>query len=253
MSSMFISAVLSRIAIPKCCLENWKPRPCRRSRWIIPASLVPIKARGWWFGITNQDPGRLWWRVSGQPLAERGDEKERFYDVLVDYNEQTRLSRAYIKLGGQWSQLGETETVVRGITRIELKLTDVTPAHGTYREARFDDCRFYLNPRHHPIRMVVKTGSAPYVGERLRIELRTADGTNKVSEGYTDQQGIALLSVDSAHWIAFPVSAAVGVFRGDEELARVDIESRGVEGLYPGDVWVLDTSQIRSETTRRAS
>ena len=205
-------------------------------------------ARGWWFGITNQDPGRLWWRVSGQPLAERGDETERFYDVMVDYDEPTRLSRAFIRLGEEWSQLGETETVVRGITRIELKLTNVTPQHGTHREARFDDCRFYLNPRRNPIRMVVKAGSAPYTGERLRVELRTRDGLHKVSEGYTDQQGITLLSVDSPHWTVFPVPSSMRVFQGDKELARVAIDCRGIEGLYPGDVWVLDTSQIHSKT-----
>jgi len=34
------------------------------------------------------------------------------------------------------------------------------------------------------------------------------------------------------------------IFRGDEELARSRIEANGVEGVYPGDVWVLDTRQI---------
>ena len=68
---------------------------------------VPYQdARGWWFGIINQDPGRFWWRVSGEAIPEQGDERERFYEVVVDYDEPTRLSRAYLNLGNRWVRLG---------------------------------------------------------------------------------------------------------------------------------------------------
>ena len=136
---------------------------------------VPYQdARGWWFGIINQDPGRFWWRVSGNPIPELGKERNQFYDVLVDYDESTRLSRGFLRLGEKWVQLGEPELVVRGVSKIELKLTNVTPLHGTYREARFDDCRLYPNPRNHPVRVIVKRQASPYLGPRLRVELRTA-------------------------------------------------------------------------------
>lgn len=128
---------------------------------------------------------------------------------------------------------------------VELKLTNVTPLHGTYREARFDDCRLYPNPRRNPIRLVVKTGSAPYFGSRLRVELSDRGGTIKVSEGYTDFQGTVSLSVDSASWLAFPVSASLRIFAGEQEIAQGLIEAKETDGLYPGDVRVFDLNDVR--------
>lgn len=203
-------------------------------------------ARGWWFAIVNQDPGRPVYRVSGTPLPERGDERERFYDTLVDYDEPTRLSRGFLKIGDRWVQLGEAETVIRGISRIELKLRNLTPLYGAYREARFDDCRLYPNPRRHPIRfVVVQEGEMPYRAPALRVALYTYDGTHKVSESYTDQFGITYLPVNDLAWVAFPVSASVRIFRGEQEIASARMEARDVQGLYPGDVWSFDLSQAR--------
>ena len=204
-------------------------------------------ARGWWFNIVNQEPGGYAWRVSGQPLAEQGNERERFYDVLVDYDEPSRLSRGFLKVGEQWVQLGKAESVIRGISVIELKITNVTPLHGAFREARFDDCRLYPNPRRNPIRFVVQEGGQPYRGPRLRVALYTQEGTRKVSEGETDQQGMGYLSVAESSWVAFPVSAMVRISQQGKEIARSIIEAKGVEGLYPSDVWVFDSRQIRRD------
>jgi hypothetical protein len=203
-------------------------------------------ARGWWFSIINQDPGRYWYRVSGAPLQEQGNERDRFCDTLVEYDEPTRLSRGFVKIGESWAQLGEAETVIRGVSAIELKIMNVTPLSGAYREARFDDCRFYPNPRRHPVRFVLVNGGAPYGGPRLRVALCTADGTYRVSEGYTDQFGIVYLPVNDPAWRAFPVSARVRIFKGEYEIATGLIEAHDVEGLYPGDARSIDTSQINA-------
>ena len=201
-------------------------------------------ARGWWFSITNQDPGRYWWRVSGRPLPELGDERTTFHDVLVTYDEPTRLSRGFVKAGERWVQLGEPEHVILGFSRVELKLTDPTPLFGTYREARFNDFRLYPNPKRNPIRFVVRAKAAPYRGPTLRVALYTPDRAHRVSEGYTDQDGIAYLSVSSPHWLAFPVSAMVRIFQGAREIGKASIEAQGVKGLYPGDVWEFDRSEV---------
>ncbi len=214
-------------------------------------------ARGWFLGIINQQNGDYRYLISGQPLAEQGDERRNFHDVLVEYDGQKRLAQAFLKIGERYQQLGKAEPLFRGLTQIELKTMDVTPLYGANREAHFDDCRLYLNPRHHPVRFIAVedhparfpalTG-APYGliyhGPRMRVALYTADGVSKISEGYTDSEGMVELLVDSLLWVVFPAAASVRFYRGEHEVARSVIESQGVEGLYPGDVWVFDTSQI---------
>jgi hypothetical protein len=201
-------------------------------------------ARGWWFAISDQDPDPArWWRVSGGPLRELGDERVDFHDVLVTYDEPTRLSRGFLKIGERWVQLGEAERLVRGLSQVELKLTDPTPLFGTYREARFADFRFYPSPKRNPVRFVLKNKAAPYRGARLRVAFYTRDHTHRVSEAYTDG-GIASLSVDTPAWLAFPVSATISIFRGEREIARGIVDARGIKGLYPGDAWELDWSQV---------
>lgn len=204
-------------------------------------------ARGWFLGVINQDQGDNLYLIAGRPLPEVGDERKEFHDVLIDYDAQLRSSRAFLKVAGRWVELGKAEPLIRGLTAVELKIMDVTPLYGAYREARFDDCRLYPYPRRHPIRFIAVSGSyhVRYHGPGLRVALYTADGAHQVSEGYLDGYGMVNLSVDSPLWVAFPVSAMVRIFRDQKELARSFIEARGVDGLYPGDVWVLDTNQIR--------
>ena len=193
---------------------------------------------------------------------EKGDERKNFHDVLVEYDGQKQLARAFLNVGGDYRQLGKEEPLFRGLTQVELKLMDVTPLYGARREAHFDDCRLYPNPRHHPVRLVAvddypvrfpaATG-APYGllyrGPRIRVALYTADGVHKISESFTDGEGIVSLPVDTPFWIAFPVAAMVRFYMNDYEVARSLIKSQGVKGLYPGDVWVFDTSQILKEKT----
>ncbi len=214
-------------------------------------------ARGWFLGIINQEHGDYRYLISDQPLPEQGDERSTFHDVLVEYDAQRKLARAFLKIGERYRQLGKAEHLFRGLTQVELKMMDVTPLYGAYREAHFDDCRLYLNPRHNPVRFIAvedhparfpaATG-APYGllyrGPRIRVALFTADGVNKISEGYTDGNGMVELPVDTSLWVAFPVAATVRFYRGEHEVARSAIKTRGVEGLYPGDTWVFDANQI---------
>ena len=212
-------------------------------------------ARGWWLGVVNANQGLNHWLVSGPPLAEQGDEQDTFHDVLVDYDAVEGLSRGFVRVEERWVQLGRALPLFRSLTAVELKTINVTPLHGAYREARFDDCRLYPNPKRNPIRFVLTSANPklhqgpqnydlPYLGQKLRVALFSYDGSQKISEGHTDSNGMVVLSVDTPVWVAFPVSAMLRIFRGEEELARSQIEAHGVEGVYPGDVWVFDTRQI---------
>ena len=94
-----------------------------------------------------------------------------------------------------------------------------------------------------------QSGVSSLKAPSIRVALYSYDGSQKISEVHTDQNGMVLLFVDTPVWVAFLASVMFRIFRGDEELARSRIEANGVEGVYPGDVWVLDTRQITMEGT----
>jgi len=64
-------------------------------------------ARGWFLGIIDQARGDYRYLISGQPIPEQGDERRNFHDVLVEYDGQERLARAFLKIGEGYRQLGK--------------------------------------------------------------------------------------------------------------------------------------------------
>jgi len=201
-------------------------------------NIPPPDSEGWWFEVNNCDPMGAS-EVVGKPLALRGDERERFYEVLLTYDKPTGLASAQIKLDEGWTQIGHSEPIIHNLSWVELKYYNITETHGTYHEARFDDCRLYLNPKRHPVRFIATMEGAPYRTEPLRFVLLTHDGKTKIGEGLADETGLADVSVDSPEWFVFPQAALVHIYEGEKLIARSRIESNGVDGLYPHDVWVV--------------
>jgi len=195
-------------------------------------------AEGWWLAVSDADP----WgasKVIGEPLPPIGNEGDQFHDVLVEYDEPTSSASAFIKLDSGWTQLGHPHRMVRGMSWVELKMYNFTETYGTYHEARFDDCRLYPHPKRHPIRVIVTEAGHPYPSPTLKFVLLTSDGKTKVSEGFTDEVGTVDLAVDADAWFDFPQPALLQFYDGDEMKGQCRIESHGVEGLYPDDVWIL--------------
>jgi len=206
-------------------------------------------ARGWWFSVVQ---GTSTWEKVGEEIPELGDERERFHDVLVEYDESTQLATAFLNVNDQWIQLGHERFVSRGATTVELKMVNITDRYGFHRDIRFDDCRLYLNPRRNPVRLItnaydIKKGHLPYDGPKLRAELYNRSGEHLISKGFMDKSGFVYLPVDHPEWIAFPVSAMVRLFQENKELARGTIDADGINGLYPGDAWIIDVNQIKIE------
>jgi hypothetical protein len=198
-------------------------------------------ARGWWFSVVQGTPT---WQKVGEAIPDWGDEATRFHEVVVGYDEPTRMAHARIHREGKWLQLGEDRFVSRGATMVELKMISMTDQPGFHREARFDDCRLYLNPRRNPIRLIVTSGRLPYRGPALRAELRDREGKKVISQADVDREGMAYLNVNDDAWVCFPVSATIRLYDGETEVGRGVIDAAGIRGLYPGDVWVIDAQKF---------
>ncbi|HXI52813.1 MAG TPA: hypothetical protein VNH84_14960, partial [Candidatus Saccharimonadales bacterium] len=71
------------------------------------------------------------------------------------------------------------------------------------------------------------------------------EGSHRLlGEALTDEGGEArvLLRTD----VVYPLAVSVRVSDGGTLVARAAIPRRGVNGLYPGDVWALDLRHRRS-------
>ena len=213
----------------------------KRLRKLYPAAISgPHEgAEGWWLMVSDADPWGAW-KVIGEPIPPIGDEKDRFRDVLVEYDEPTSSASAFIKLDSGWVQLGHSHPMIRGMSFVEMKMYNITETFGTYHEARFDDCRLYPHPKRHPIRVILTEAGHPYPSPTLKFVLLTSDGKTKVSEGYTKDFGWVDLSVHTEAWVDFPQPALIQFYEGKEMKGQCKIESHDVEGLYPDDVWVLN-------------
>jgi hypothetical protein len=217
-------------------------------------------ARGWWMAAMHldTDPNAYWWKIVGDPLPEFGDEENQFHDALLVYDEKLGAAGAFVKNGPRWRQLGSPEPIIHNLTRVELKLYVLTDRPGGKYDARFDNVRLYPNPKRHPIRLIAVDTSEPFGSnpahvEPLECSLYTEDGTQLVSKGKTNVGGAVELPVDSPAWMAFPVGAMIKATQGGRVVGSGRITAHDVEGLYPGDVWILKYDNTSSHKATKGT
>ena len=81
------------------------------------------------------------------------------------------------------------------------------------------------------------------VGEdELVVRLYARDGATLVDQAVARPgDGYALLKLDASPWDVYPAAAIIRVFIGGSQLGPDHvIESAGVEGLYPDDVYLIE-------------
>ena len=113
-----------------------------------------------------------------------------------------------------------------------------------------DNVRLYPNPAHNPATIIVYTGvsggkpKTPIHNQKIQI---FEEGSKRLlGEALTDEggEGRALLRTD----VLYPVAATIIVSDGADGTAPIvqaRIPRKGVDGLYPGDVWALDLRHKR--------
>ena len=65
----------------------------------------------------------------------------------------------------------------------------------------------------------------------------TFDEKTLVGSAVTDDLGVCKIPLDKAPWRAYPVSAVLKLFKGDEQLGWPKITAQGVSGVYPDNLW----------------
>lgn len=79
-------------------------------------------------------------------------------------------------------------------------------------------------------------------GNDLSVQLLSVDSKCVVSETTVNHQfGFAMLSLDNAPWTGYPAASRIRIFlRGTRFSRDLPIEVKGVEGLYPDDVYAVE-------------
>ncbi len=178
--------------------------------------------------------------------------------VKVACEAASRTCTGFVRVSGSWRQIGDAFDVPARESHLEIKTTGGTPG-GASTTIWFDDCRIYPSPVTHDIGVMLQRadGSTPatmgddpvcFDGENepvpgcdLRVQLLTPDGATLIDETTVGRSfGFAMLQPDKTPGTVYPVAAKIRVVAGSRPIGPDHIiESVGVEGLYPDDVYVL--------------
>ena len=183
------------------------------------------------------------------------------------------LCTPWVYDGKSWRQLDDPiELLVRTI-HCEIKvlhreapglLWTPSGSENAQTTAWFDDVRIYPRPRTHPVmvRLVLKDGSSPLFRtatgtviwppkfqvaggpersvEDIVVQLWTADGKRRISSVQSQLEGWYLLPLKDAPWDLYPQGARIRLLLDGKVWGQeVEIPVRGLDGLYPDDVWDL--------------
>jgi hypothetical protein len=179
-------------------------------------------------------------------LPASGEEARTWHDVAIRHDGITQETQSYLIQAGHWKPVGPPAKLHFNHAHVELKV-DVGIG-GVKVDMEFDDARLYRNPAHTPVMIVV---SSPVV-EQTRpetpihnLEARVFDEEtgSLLGKGRTDHGGQCPVLLETN--VLYPVPARIEVWSGDQQVLEGRIHCLGVQGLYPGDVWMLRFSPKR--------
>jgi hypothetical protein len=188
------------------------------------------------------DGRRGWFYSSASPYGYRSStagqwNPDEYQLVRIEHDSARQVSRAYVRAGGAWRPAGEPQKLFISAVQVELKLN--IPQDGLAVEARFDDCRLYPSPQAAPVRILVyKVPTPGFVFPSVSVRLLREDGQTVIGAGITDAGGICTLVLPSE--LAYPIGGWLQLHWNGQDLGRARIPARGVQGLYPGDLWVIN-------------
>jgi len=198
-------------------------------------------------GKSNPYPG---------PYTLPGD-GARGHLVRIDCDGRTSTCTGRVQTPGGWWQIGDPFEVPARESHLEIKTAGGAP--GGSSRIWFDDCRLYPSPATHQVGVLLRRrdgtppapaegqavcfdrDNAPITGCDLRVQLLEADGVTLIDETTVGTSfGFAMLRLPADGETVYPIAARVRVLAGEIPLGPDQvIESHGVEGLYPDDVYVL--------------
>ena len=162
---------------------------------------------------------------------------------------------------GRWREIVKPIPLNLRTTHCEVKMSggsSQNPGMPTTSIGWFEDVRIYPRAVSHPVlvRLVMRDGKPPYyrvnggwppkirIGDErprnlddLVVELWTEDGTACVSRVQSPNFAHYMLPLDHDDWDVFPVGAVIRVSCDGKSLGETAITLKGLNGLYPDDVY----------------
>jgi hypothetical protein len=206
------------------------------------------------FGTTVAGPPPRWfsgyvdriWNYAGYSnylkptMPATADEPTTWHDVAIKHDGVTQETQSYLIQGGQWKPVGPPATLHFNHAHVELKV-DVG-VEGVKVDTEFDNARLYLNPAHNPVMIIV---SSPVFEQKRpenpihNLEVRVFDEETGrlLGKGRTDQGGQSPVLLQTN--VLYPVPGRIEVWNGNRQILQGRIPCLAVQGLYPGDVWML--------------
>ncbi len=186
---------------------------------------------------------RVWERdfTDTQWLPPFGDEAEAFHLVKLEYK-QGRV-RGFVEGPEGFVELGQAVPNFHGQARAELKV--IMAPRNFFVDMRMDNCRMYLHPEVYPALFAVNNDfryhAKNFVGAKNEgLTLKVFEKKSGKLVGQSDfDPDLGSFSVMLDRDVTFPIGADVKVYRGGELFSSASIESRGLSGLYPGDVYEI--------------
>lgn len=173
-----------------------------------------------------------------------GSEAAQWHTVVLTHDEASN-TRNYLVVDGKWTPIGPSHKVRFNHTHIELK-ADVNVPDVPIQMA-VDNVRLYPNPAHNPVTIVIYTGVSANKPKlpihNQKVQIAEEGSMRLLGEGLTDEGGEARIRLKTD--VLFPVAATITVSDSAVSIAQGSIPRKGVNGLYPGDVWALDLRHKR--------
>ena len=195
----------------------------------------------------ERDGRRGWWVLSSSQYERAADLTPVAVEtwnpgepqlVKIEYDSAAQVSRAWMRGGnGEWRLIGEPQQLFLSAVQVELKVN--IPQNGVETEARFDDCRLYRKPESAPVKILVhKLPSPGYVFPGVTVSLYRDDGVTLAGKGVTDRNGTVSLQLSSRE--IYPMGGWIHLEWNGQDLGRARVPAAGVQGIYPGDLWVVN-------------
>lgn len=182
----------------------------------------------------------------------------------IELNGATGLAELAVKSADGWKPVCEPIELPLRTAHAELKFygnhgpRPTTPTEVASR-AWFDNVRLYPRPQNHHVGVRLVRAGGGEIWERpggawppmitdaagkvrkiteLTVELRSAGGTQLAASSRSSAFGFYLLPLRDAPWDVYPAEAQIVVLLDGKPLGQpLRVAHRGIEGLYPDDVY----------------
>jgi len=171
-----------------------------------------------------------------------GDESDRYYTVKVERDGPSRKMTGYVEGPNGWVCVGKVKDTHLFASRIEVKA--VTKSDDLNFDIYVDDIRLYPHPDRNRLFFVIMSSLTHLYpsprSDALSLKLFHSDGKTIIGEGERlAADDPYAFSVALSREITFPIGAVIKLYYDTKEVGCGQIKSDGVNGLYPGDIWVI--------------